>query len=72
MNNLFTTDRRVVAHGIGVFGRKQFQRRNLIQTGKVAGRVDEKITVFGRTVRLWQTHVSWEAIHRTRTPNCLG
>lgn len=55
-----------------MLGRRQFQRRNLVQTGEVAGRVDEKITVFGRTVRLWQTNVSWEAIYRTRTPNCLS
>jgi len=38
----------------------------------MAGRVDEKSTVFGSTVRLWQTNVSWETIHRTRTPNCFS
>jgi len=38
----------------------------------VAGRVNEKITVLGRTVWLWQTNVSGEAIRGTRAPNCFS
>lgn len=68
----FYSERYAVAHGVGVSGRKQFQRRDLVQTGKVDGRINEKITIFGRTVRLWQTNVSGEAIRRTRTPNYLS
>jgi len=68
----FTLDRRVDAHGVGVFGRKEFQRRDLVHPGKMAGQGDVRFTVLGNTIWLWQTNMSGEAIHRIRTKNCLS
>lgn len=57
-------DCRVAAHVVGVFGREQFRRRRFLQTGKVVRRLDEKITVFDRTIRMRQENVSGETVCR--------
>lgn len=71
-NIFFYLDRRVDTYGVGVFGRKQFQRRNLVQPRKMAEQDDGRFIVLGSTIWLWQTNMSGETIHRIRTPNCLS
>lgn len=69
---IFSKDGRFASHVVGVPGRKQFQRRFVVQAGKVVGRANKEIAIPGGTVRMWQANVSGKTVRRTGTTSRLG